>query len=145
MKIDLAKTPLQNLLDLYNNANGLDLTLDEVSFSVPTTAIKPRNTLVIMGNGLQGTFVDSVTLNYDRVKLSSLGTEVSVTLTPNLTLPEIKALVVAQLELYPDEVDFVELVVPPYVAVTPAPKLTLKAIINSYVYTGEVSVELKTA
>jgi hypothetical protein len=73
MRYDLSKLPEQILVDMINQDNGLNLTTDIVSFSLPTPAssVSGRNTKVVV-SAKPGTRVSGeVPLYYSRLPLDS--------------------------------------------------------------------------
>lgn len=145
MIIDTTKTGIQNLLTLVNTKNDLALTEANVAFGPPvprTPSIgNPRNTSCTLSSKQNTKGVVSV--NFTRVGLTSNVSHprTDVDMVDGYTLPQLKTLVVAMLNLVPSEVVLSGNLSPPPNSGASS-ILSLTANPNSYLYVGEQDITL---
>lgn len=147
MKINLARTPVQNILDLVKDANPL-LTLTEAQFTLSAPAVVAgtagRNTEVtltaVVGQGKTGTKTVAYT-RLDPVTGPNEGAATTgVEVAGDATAAAIKAQLVALFGVLADEVDVADLVLPTEGV---DGSINLVADADSLLYVGTSAVVLK--
>jgi hypothetical protein len=143
---DFTKLPNEILVELINFDNGTSLTPDSVTFGTPVVSGGVRNTQLVVTAKTGSFYTGSVTIQYNRVDLSTVPGVRSKSFVANgLTkisdlIPQINN--AYQLNLQPE--DFIDGPLPTFSGTTPNETLDFDLIAgpNSLIYNNKVTLQV---
>jgi hypothetical protein len=145
--IDYTQSPQEILTAMINRENGTTLLAEQLVFGLPQVSIGPTNTTVTCSGAAGSGFTGTVTLNYNRIAMSSVpGTRTKTFTAGNAVL--ISALLPLINELYAINLrssDILDGPLPLFEGLTPGEvkPFTLTVTTSCLVYQGSVNLYIR--